>query len=68
MSPGIINCKTTGGWKAAVEHNLQADTEVSLLNFDCTDENNAHCRSVAKAYGMVFRANADTETAHFFRD
>ena len=68
MSVHRINCKITADWKADLEHNLKKGTEVSLLNFDCTDENAAFCKSNAKSYGMVLRANADIGTAHFFRD
>lgn len=68
VNPERINCKTTADWKAALEQNLKKGEEVSLLNFDCTDENTALCKSIAKSYRMVLRANAATGSAHFFKE
>ena len=39
--------------------------EVDLLNFD--DLNTPLCEELAKAHGMVFKQNAPSGSAHFFK-
>ena len=67
VSAKTINCKKTTDWKTALESYLQDGAEVSLVNFDCTEDNTSHCKEVAESHSMVLRTNPETAAAHFFR-